>query len=252
MILGVIPARFASTRFPGKPLADLGGKSMVRRVYEQCLQASLLSEVLVATDDARIYEHVLSFGGKAVMTRDTHVSGTDRVCEVAGLFPAYSHYINIQGDEPFIAPGQIDLLCRTLVQGDAPVATLLRVLEDPELIANPHVVKAVTDLQGNALYFSRLPIPFIRENPDAPALRRDFPCYQHIGLYGFTAAALRQIATQPPAPLERAESLEQLRWLSHGMRIRTALSEDPTYAIDTPEDLARIREQMDSILYRRP
>ncbi|MCL4133979.1 UNVERIFIED_CONTAM: hypothetical protein GTU68_053750, partial [Idotea baltica] len=161
MILGVIPARYASTRFPGKPLVDIKGKSMIQRVYEQCKKSPELSEVIVATDDARIQDHVLSFGGKVEMTGDHHVSGTERIAEVASRHPEFSHVINIQGDEPYIDPNQISLLCQTLTEAPHPdIATLIRPLKDASRLIDPNVVKVVKGNQGQALYFSRAPIPF--------------------------------------------------------------------------------------------
>ena len=240
MILGVIPARFASTRFPGKPLTDIRGKSMIRRVYEQALLSEHLDKVVVATDDERIYEHVRMFGGEVLMTRPEHISGTDRCAEVAGHFPGAEFVINIQGDEPFIQPQQIDLLINTLLeQQEAGIATLAKKIEQPEALDNPNIVKAVISQSGEALYFSRFPIPFLRGVPPENRLEHHH-FYKHIGLYGFRNDILRQITALSPTPLERAESLEQLRWLEHGYRIAVRITELETIGIDTPEDLAKV------------
>ncbi len=232
-ILGVIPARFASSRFPGKPLIELAGKSMIQRVYEQAAQAHCLKEVVVATDDRRIFEAVMAFGGQVEMTSSDHPNGTDRVGELAQKKEAFSHVINIQGDEPLIDPLQIDALGELLFNPEVEIATLVRSITDAEQINNPHVVKAVRDKRGRALYFSRLPIPYPRS--DVP------PAYfQHIGIYGFRRKTLLELIQLPPSPLEEAESLEQLRWLYHGYPIHTAITELPTYAVDRPEDVEGI------------
>lgn len=241
MILAIIPARYASTRFPGKPLVDIGGKSMIRRTWEQVCRAARVDEVVVATDDARIYEHVRDFGGKVLLTRAGHPSGTDRCAEAVRHFPKAKIILNVQGDEPFIQPQQIDLLADTLLTRPRfSIATLVKKIDDPALLLNPNVVKAVfSDLHG-AIYFSRHPIPFVRgEAPEHWLLRHDF--YKHIGLYGFRRRALLQVARLQPTPLERAESLEQLRWLEHGLRIAVGVTGLETLGIDTPEDLLNIK-----------
>ena len=240
MILGVIPARFASTRFPGKPLVDIRGKSMIRRVYEQALLSGHLGKVAVATDDERIYEHVRMFGGEVFMTRPEHPSGTDRCAEVALHFPEAQFVVNIQGDEPFIQPQQIDLLINTLLdRSHAGIATLVKKIELPEALDNPNVVKAVISQSGEALYFSRFPVPFLRGVSSENRLaHHDF--YKHIGLYGFRSEVLQKLTALSPTPLERAESLEQLRWLEHGYRIAVGVTELETIGIDTPEDLAKV------------
>ncbi|MEO1447918.1 MAG: 3-deoxy-manno-octulosonate cytidylyltransferase [Bacteroidota bacterium] len=239
-ILCVIPARYASSRFPGKPLVDIQGQSMIERVYRQCEASKLLDKVIVATDDTRILGHVKDFGGEVQMTAESHPSGTDRVAEVATNLPAYEWVINVQGDEPFIDPQQIDLLCETLISGKAPIATLYRPLREPERWQNPNVVKLVRDADEKALYFSRAPIPFVRDHADAlPKMAA-----QHIGLYGFARETLLQVAALSPHQLEQTERLEQLRWLAAGIPIQTAQSEHATRAIDTPEDLARILSEI--------
>lgn len=249
-ILGVIPARYASTRFPGKPLVRIAGRTMLERVYRQCRQARALSHVVVATDDQRIFDDVLRFGGEVWMTRPDHPTGTDRLLETATHLPGYDAYVNIQGDEPFIAPGHINLLCDALVAqaeqpGGAPIVTLVRPITHAEDLANANIVKVARTPAGQALYFSRAAIPFVREQAltahPQPWLQA-FPFVKHVGIYGFAKGVLATLATLQQSPLERAESLEQLRWLEAGLRIHAALLEDdePTHAIDTPEDLKRI------------
>jgi 3-deoxy-manno-octulosonate cytidylyltransferase (CMP-KDO synthetase) len=237
MILGIIPARYASTRFPGKPLVYIQGMSMIQRVYTQATQAALLDQVVVATDDDRIYDHVKSFGGEVWMTRADHPSGTDRCAEVATHFPAYTHVVNIQGDEPFILPQQIDLLAHTLLQSQQiPIATLAKKIENPEQIHNPNIVKVVFNTLGDAIYFSRHPIPYLR-GKDQKTWLEHHNYYKHIGLYGFKREALLAIAQLSPTPLEIAESLEQLRWLENGYAIKVGITEWETRGIDVPEDL---------------
>ncbi|MBX7203128.1 MAG: 3-deoxy-manno-octulosonate cytidylyltransferase [Bacteroidia bacterium] len=239
--LGIIPARYASSRFPGKPLVDILGKTMIRRVYEQASQCRSLDQVVVATDDEQIAAEVQSFGGQVVMTSADHPSGTDRCAEVVaktGTAPD-SIIINIQGDEPFIDPEQIDLLCTCFHQPEVELATLVRRFSSGNDILNPNTIKVVLDTQGFALYFSRLPIPFERDArqgmlPDVNAH------FQHIGLYGYRAATLLEVAKLPPSKLESTEKLEQLRWLEHGYRIMTALSEHESWSVDAPEDLKKI------------
>ena len=240
MILGIIPARYASTRFPGKPLVDIRGKSMIRRVFEQAAQAKRLDEVVVATDDERIFEHVRGFGGKALMTRSEHPSGTDRCAEVVAHFPAATFLLNIQGDEPFVQPEQIDLLADTLTQHPlCTLATLAKRIADPEALLNPNVVKVVFSETAGAIYFSRHPIPYLR-GVDPSQWLEQHPFYKHIGLYGYRRDTLLELARLSPSPLEQAESLEQLRWLENGYRIAVGITALETVGIDTPEDLARL------------
>ena len=247
MVLGLIPARFASTRLPGKPLVDLGGRSMIQRVVEQAQQANL-ARVVVATDDARIQQHVQDFGGEAVLTRPEHPSGTDRLWEAFQQLgsPADVHCIvNIQGDEPFIHPGQINALADLFADAaTAPdIATLVKpVLTDEELFS-PHLPKVVTSQRGEALYFSRHHLPYQRQYPAAEWLAHH-PYYRHLGLYAYQPAVLRQLTQLPPSPLELAESLEQLRWLEAGFAIQTAVTELDAFGIDTPEDVARARQRL--------
>lgn len=240
MILGVIPARYASTRFPAKPLVDIRGKSMIQRVYEQASRSTELAEVIVATDDERILSHVESFGGRVEMTAAQHRSGTERVAEVAMRHPQYAYCVNIQGDEPFLDPTQIDLLCQTLRSPEVQIATLTRKITDPETLHSPHVVKVVTDHQGDALYFSRSPIPYCRDEADPNQWPETVAYFKHIGIYGFRREVLLAVTEMKPSPLELAESLEQLRWLANGHRIRTAETDREALAIDTPEDLNRL------------
>lgn len=235
MILGVIPARYASSRFPGKPLIDIAGKSMIQRVYEQASACKQLDEVIVATDDTRIFSHVEGFGGKVEMTADSHPSGTDRVAEVAGRHLAFPWVINIQGDEPVLAPGQLDELITGLQTPGATIATLKRKITDPVDITRSQVVKVVTNEAGMALYFSRSPIPFQRDPDGETDLY-----FRHIGLYGFHRDTLLTLPKLMPHPLELAESLEQLRWLANGHPIRVVETHYDSHAIDTPDDLQRL------------
>ncbi len=244
MILAVIPARYASTRFPGKPLVDLGGKTMIQRVVEQVAQSRQVDRAVVATDDPRIFDHVRSWGGEVLMTRPGHLSGTDRCAEVAQKFPKANFILNVQGDEPFIQPAQIDLLAETLLSDpQVPIATLAKKIEQSEMLFNSNIVKAVFSETGRAIYFSRHPIPFVRGvEPENWLAQQNF--YKHIGLYGFRRTTLLEIARLSPTPLERAESLEQLRWLEHGFRIQVGITDLETVGIDTPEDLDKFRKDI--------
>ncbi|HSI89560.1 MAG TPA: 3-deoxy-manno-octulosonate cytidylyltransferase [Adhaeribacter sp.] len=235
-ILGIIPARFASTRFPGKPLAMIGERSMIQRVYEQAQKANL-RRVLVATDDVRIMEHVKSFGGNVVLTSENHESGTDRCFEAYKLEDeVFEYVINIQGDEPFIQPEQINRLAALLQDNTVQLATLIKKIHSTDELLNPNLPKVVTDSRGQALLFSRQTIPFLRNVPQADwLLHHTF--YKHIGIYGYRTDILEQITQLPVGKLEKAESLEQLRWLEHGFRIMTAITELENLGIDTPEDL---------------
>ncbi|WP_242920689.1 3-deoxy-manno-octulosonate cytidylyltransferase [Pontibacter liquoris] len=238
-VLGIIPARYASTRFPGKPLADINGKSMIRRVYEQAKSAGL-TEVLVATDDERILSHVQAFGGKAVMTSGAHQSGTDRCFEAYQLLnEPYEFIINIQGDEPFIRPDQIHLAAACFERPGTQLATLIKKINTPDELFNVNAPKVVISKAKEALYFSRNPIPYCRNVPN-DIWHQQHTYYKHIGIYGYRADILEQITQLPPSSLELAESLEQLRWLENGFRITTALTEFDTIGIDTPEDLLRV------------
>jgi 3-deoxy-manno-octulosonate cytidylyltransferase (CMP-KDO synthetase) len=243
-VLGIIPARYASTRFPGKPLTEIKGKSMVQRVYEQAKQSGL-AEVLVATDDQRILSHVENFGGKAVMTSEKHQSGTDRCFEAYQLHDEpYEFIINIQGDEPFIRPEQIDLVASCFQKTHTQLATLIKKIESEEELFNANAPKVVINQAKEALYFSRQPIPYCRNVP-TDIWHRQHTYYKHIGIYGYRADILEQITQLPPSALELAESLEQLRWLENGFRITTALTEFETIGIDTPEDLLKVQQHFD-------
>ena len=241
-ILGVVPARYGSTRFPGKPLAMIGGKTMIRRTYEQVLKASL-DAVVVATDDRRIFDEVCGFGGQALMTRTDHQSGTDRCREALDCMENYDAVVNIQGDEPFIAPSRIDEVAALIRRDDTAIATLAEPISDPSHLENPNVVKVVFDVNGLALYFSRHPLPYVRgADPGQWLQTTDY--YRHIGLYAYKASVLRAITALPPGRLERAESLEQLRWLENGYAVRVAVTEAcPSIAIDTPQDLLSIPQE---------
>ena len=235
-ILGIIPARFASTRFPGKPLIDIGGKTMIRRVYEQAKKARSLSDVIVATDDQRIYDEVVSFGGRIVMTGSQHQNGTERCAEVVSLLGIRPDVvINIQGDEPFIYPEQIDQLASIFKDDTAEIGTLIKVCNDMSLLEKPSIIKATVSNTFKALYFSRSVIPYLR-NKDVPVT-----FYKHIGIYGYRTAVLRELVTLSPSTLEMAESLEQLRWLENGYTIKTAVTTYESVSIDVPADLGRVK-----------
>jgi 3-deoxy-manno-octulosonate cytidylyltransferase (CMP-KDO synthetase) len=237
MIIGIIPARFASSRFPGKPLVDIGGKSMIQRVYEQAQKSAQLDRILVATDDDRIASVVLGFGGEVRMTRADHPSGTDRCAEVAQVEKLSENdvIINIQGDEPFIAPEQIDALCNLFKNAEVHLATLYKSFTAEEESLNPNSIKLVTDVYGRALYFSRSVIPFLRSGETRPVALK-----QHIGIYGYRAGVLGKISALQPSKLEQTEMLEQLRWLENGYTIHTACSEFASHSIDTPDDLKKV------------
>jgi 3-deoxy-manno-octulosonate cytidylyltransferase (CMP-KDO synthetase) len=238
MIFGIIPARYASSRFPGKPLVDLNGKSMIQRVYEQCKKCSDLDEVIVATDDQRIYDAVIAFGGKVEMTDQNHPSGTDRCLEIADRQEQAEIIINIQGDEPLIDPEEISKLIYVLKnQKQADIATLIKELPASGL-DNPNRVKAVVSKSGRALYFSRSFIPFERDhNPNQSY-------FQHIGIYGYKMEALKTIASLEASNLEKTEGLEQLRWLENDLNIYTEKSNFESLPIDTPEDVAGVLDRL--------
>lgn len=235
--IAIIPARYASTRFPGKPLAMLGGKTVIQRVYEQAI--SVLGEAYVATDDERIFKTVADFGGRAVMTRSDHQSGTDRIEEAATKIGTTADVIiNIQGDEPFIQPSQIETLCRLFDNPETQIGTLGKRFESIEAAENPNSPKIVTDVQGFALYFSRSVIPFVRGKERTEWLAQ-FPFLKHLGIYAYRREVLAEITQLPQSTLEKAESLEQLRWLQNGYRIRVGETDVETVGIDTPDDLKR-------------
>jgi 3-deoxy-manno-octulosonate cytidylyltransferase (CMP-KDO synthetase) len=238
-ILGVIPARYASTRFPGKPLAIIGGKTMIQRVYEQSLMATMVDAVVVATDDERIAKEVERFGGKYVMTNHDHPSGTDRCAEALLMTPGnWDAVINIQGDEPFIAPEQIDLLASCFEDPTTQLATLVKQVGNIEELFNENIPKVAIAADGRALYFSRQVIPFLKNIAKEDWLKHHV-YFKHIGIYGYRADVLPQLTKLLQGKLEIAESLEQLRWLENGYQIITKITEFETIAIDTPDDLQR-------------
>ncbi|MBR0180086.1 MAG: 3-deoxy-manno-octulosonate cytidylyltransferase [Prevotella sp.] len=240
IFMAIIPARYASTRFPGKPLAVLGGKTVIQRVYEQV--SSVLDEVYVATDDQRIYDCVVSFGGRAVMTREDHKSGTDRIEEaVEKIQSSADVIINVQGDEPFIQPSQIKTLMSLFDDPDTQIGTLGKPFESIEAVDNPNSPKIVTDNRGFALYFSRSVIPYIRGKEHSDWFG-EYPFLKHLGIYAYRREVLKEVTQLPQSSLEKAESLEQLRWLQNGYRIRVGLTDVETVGIDTPEDLQRAEE----------
>ena len=257
-VLGVIPARYASTRFPGKPLVNIQGKTMIQRVYEQAMKAKSLSKVIVATDDERIFNHIKSFNGEVMMTSNVHQSGTDRCAEVINKLSseAFDAVVNIQGDEPFINSSQIDAVVEVLKKEQFMIATLVKRInvdvyanemqsviamdEANRVIHNPNIVKAVFSSEGKALYFSRSPIPYLRNIPAEEWISKG-EFYKHIGLYAYKSSVLKEIAQLPPSRLEQLESLEQLRWLENGYSIGIAETDLETIGIDTPEDLLKVK-----------
>ena len=238
-ILGIIPARFASTRFPGKPLVDIGGKSMIQRVYEQSCKSNL-NMVVVATDDQRIANEVARFGGHFLMTSHTHQSGTDRCAEAANKLNGYDVIINIQGDEPFIDPKQISLLISCFVNREVNLATLVKKISHQAELFNVNIPKVVLNHKQQAIYFSRQTIPYIR-HAEKPNWVSKYPFYKHIGIYGYRTNTLLKLTKLKPSLLEQAESLEQLRWIENGYQIQTKITNLETIAIDCPEDLDKIK-----------
>lgn len=240
-IIGIIPARYASTRFPGKPLVDIGGKTMIQRVYEQCLKSKALFKTYVATDDQRIFQHVNDFGGNVIMTSEAHKTGTDRCNEAVSIIEEDEDtqidvVINIQGDEPFIHIEQIELLANCFNDEDTEIASLAREISTDEDIHNPNMVNVVRNLKKQALYFSRYPIPFYRNGNDDKQ-----KILKHIGIYGYKRTILSEISRLGISALEKAESLEQLRWLENGYKIMIELTTHESISIDTKEDLLQIK-----------
>ena len=235
--VAVIPARHASTRFPGKPLALIAGRPMIEHVWRRCQEANAFHEVWVATDDERIRATVEGFGGRAVMTSPDCATGTDRVAEVARGRPDVDVWVNVQGDEPLVDPAALKVLSGLFADPAVRMGTLVRPLE-PDEAASPNVVKAVLALNGDALYFSRSLVPFVRE-PGTPVKR-----WGHIGLYGYRRDVLLSLAELAPTPLEEAEKLEQLRALEHGITLRCAQVSWRTVAVDVPEDVAKVEAVM--------
>lgn len=242
MIAGIIPARYASTRFPGKPLAKIEGKTMIHRVYEQAVKSKRLSKVVVATDDERIARHVKDFGGEAMLTSGVHPSGTDRCAEVAQMLGAdYGYVINIQGDEPFIEPEQIDTLAEVLNGTSTEIATLIIPVDNKDVLFDTGEVKVVLNPKMEALYFSRSVIPFLKDVPEREwHLRRMY--YRHVGMYAYRSDILAQLTKLPVSSLEKAESLEQLRWLEAGYKVKCAVTHHDSHCIDTPEDIPKVLE----------
>jgi 3-deoxy-manno-octulosonate cytidylyltransferase (CMP-KDO synthetase) len=234
----VIPARYKSSRFPGKPLAMIGGKMMIQRVYERAMMTG--SDVYIATDDERIEDAVKSFGGKVVMTSSFHNSGTERCAEVVAKLPEnFSTVVNVQGDEPFIDPEQIKKVINLLKKDkQAHISTLVKKIRNSNEIFDPNIPKVVFDSKGYALYFSRSPIPYVRGSKEEEWFDKA-TFYKHIGIYGYRREVLLEITALDPTQAEQAESLEQLRWLQNGYKIKTAVTEAETISVDTPEDVEK-------------
>lgn len=247
--MGVIPARLASSRFPGKVLAQISSKTMLQHVYERASQARYLTSTIIATDDERVYEVARSFGARVKMTRSDHPSGTDRVAEVASSENA-EIVVNIQGDEPLIDPDAIDAAILPMVHDpELVMGTLKKRIEDPREITDPNVVKVVTDSQGDAIYFSRCPIPFVRGGAQ-PGVFPPRHHFKHIGLYTYRRDFLLEYPTLPVGPLEQAERLEQLRALENGYRIRVVETEYESLGVDTPDDLERVSRLFEASMLR--
>lgn len=237
-VVVVIPSRYASSRLPGKPLVSLNGKPMVQRVYERAKQAQTVARVVVATDDQRIIDAVEAIGGEARMTRSDHRTGTERIAEVAAHEPG-DIFVNVQGDEPLIDPMAIDTAVGALLEDPpAQIATVATPIKHAADIMDPNVVKAVLDFEGNALYFSRAPIPWIRDTHQKISVKY----WKHLGLYVFQKEALLEYPTLPHGELEKIEQLEQLRWLENGWKIRVAEVPHDSVSVDVPEDVARVEK----------
>jgi 3-deoxy-manno-octulosonate cytidylyltransferase (CMP-KDO synthetase) len=240
MIVGIIPARYASTRFPGKPLIDIKGKTMLQRVYEQASKSKLLSKVVVATDDEKIFNHVKSFDGNVVMTASHHPSGTDRCMDaLLQLNSDFKYVINIQGDEPFIEPEQIDELAAVLEDGATELATQMIAVDSYEILFDKGEVKIVLNSNNEALYFSRMVIPFIK-GVNENEWHKHHQYYRHVGMYAYRKDILEKITQLPVSSLENAESLEQLRWIENGFKIKCVTTKYESHCIDTPEDVEKV------------
>lgn len=247
--IGIIPARYAAVRFPGKALAEIAGKPMIQHVYERARQVALFSDVLVATDDARIFDAVQQFGGSARMTSSEHRSGTDRIAEVAREFDA-DIVVNVQGDEPLIQPAMIAEAMQPLLDDeDAAIGTLKHAISAPEELFDPNVVKVVTDQRGRALYFSRSPLPHVKEQDMRGAGFQPGRFFRHVGLYAFRRDALFRFIELPQTPLEQLEGLEQLRALEHGYPIAVAETTHASIGVDTPEDVEKVLNIMSERKY---
>ena len=240
-ILGIIPARYASTRFPGKPLTIINGKSMIQRVYEQSLKSGLLSDVVVATDDQRIFDAVVAFGGQVMMTSSEHNSGTDRCCEIVEkIGDLYDAVVNIQGDEPFINPEQIDQIAKLISSEESQIASLCKPIKDQDELFDENVVKVVFDNKVRALYFRSQTIPFLRKvDKDEKSWMEARTFYKHIGIYAYKVDVLKKIASLEQSGLELSECLEQLRWLENSYTIMMGVTEFESYSIDTPQDVEK-------------
>jgi len=249
-VLGIIPARYASTRFPGKALCLIGGKAMIQRVFEQATQCNSLNRIIVATDHEAIRKQVASFGGVALMTSGNHRSGTERCAEAAEIMENNGDFfdiiLNIQGDEPFIDPRQIEQVINCFLNPEVQIATLVKKILSQDELFNPNVVKVARSISGQALFFSRSAIPYFRGNRQN-AWINETNYYKHIGIYGFQAAVLKKLVTLPSTPLENAESLEQLRWMEYAFPIHTQDTEFDSIGIDTPEDLLKITNRNQEI-----
>lgn len=240
-ILGIIPARWASTRFPQKVLADIGGKSMIQRVYEQARQARKLAKVIIATDHPEILRHAEGFGGEVSMTRPDHPSGTDRCREALDQQPEpYDYVINIQGDEPFVHPEAIDELA-SLLDGSTQLGTLVSEIQDASVLSNPNMMKVIFNAHQEAIYFSRTAVPYLRGVPQEEWLDKH-TFYKHVHLYAYRADVLRKITELPVSSLEKAESLEQLRWIENGYPIKVGITRHESLSVDTPEDLEKAKQ----------
>ena len=237
-VLGIIPARYASSRFPGKPLIDLKGKSMIQRVYEGALKSKAMSKVIVATDDQRIVDEVLRFGGNVCLTNENHQSGTDRCAEVARMNPGFDVVINIQGDEPLVDPNQLDQLLSAFEEMDVQLATLGIPTNDEHDLSNPNRIKIILDKDRNAMYFSRSCVPNTHHFKGEHL--SNYPFIRHIGLYAYRSKTLLEISQLPLTELEKMESLEQLRWLYYGYQIKVVETNIETPNIDVPEDVEKV------------
>ncbi len=238
-VLGIIPSRYGSSRFPGKPLIDLMGKSMIQRVYEQAKKCTDFTDVIVATDDQRIFDHVASFGGLVMMTSTEHASGTERCGEVIEKYENYDIVINIQGDEPLIRPEQLTDLIRIFKSQEVRIGTIVKPMSNEADIRNPNRIKVVLDKDKNGIYFSRSPIPHIANTPHTNWLEKT-TFYKHIGIYAWRTKTLQELLKLETTTLEKLESLEQLRWIYNGYAIRTVETNIETPNIDAPEDVEAV------------
>ncbi len=240
-ILGIIPSRYDSTRFPGKPLVDIQGKTMIQRVYERASESEQLNRVVVATDDSRIYDHVKAFGGEAVMTSSAHQSGTDRCVEAYQILnEKYDAVINIQGDEPVIKPCQLNLLAFCFNDDDCEIATLAVKIKTTDILFDSSKIKLVLDSYNNVIYFSRHPIPYQQKPAETWLENHDY--LKHVGIYGFRSDILLELGKIPASSLEQAESLEQLRWMENGYKIKVKTTDFDSISVDLPTDLYRVNE----------